>query len=206
MPKRVDHGARRREIAAAVARIARDRGLQGVSFREVAAEAGMSVSLVQHYFGSKENLLTGTLDIQSAVMGERILRRLGELGPDPRPLDRLRTVARAFLPTDDESTAAMLLYHGFAAAALTDESLRSAAAFRNARNLLDFMAGQLALAQESGELADGIVPEVAASALLALVLGLSLTVLLDQALPSDAEAVLDAHLTCLGREGSRTTT
>lgn len=199
MPKKVDQRERRREIAAAVARIARDRGLQGVTFREVATEAGVSVSLVQHYFGTKENLLIGTLDIQSAVLGERILERLGELGPDPRPLDRLRTVAMSFLPTDEESRAAMLLYHAFAAAALTDDTLRRAEAFQNARNLLDFIAGQLTVAREAGELADSVVPEVEASAILALVLGLSLGVLLEQTAARDAEAVLDAHLARIWR-------
>ena len=83
VPKKVDHAQRRREISAAVVRLAARRGLQGVSFREVAAEAGVSVSLVQHYFGTKENLLLGTLDIQSAAMGEHVGRRLAGLGPDP---------------------------------------------------------------------------------------------------------------------------
>ncbi len=65
MPRVVDHEERRRQIATAVSDIAATRGLSDVSFREVAAQAGVSVSLVQHYFGDKANLLMTTLEIQS---------------------------------------------------------------------------------------------------------------------------------------------
>lgn len=200
MPKQVDHEARRREIAASVARLAQRRGLQGVTFREVAAEAGVSVSLVQHYFGTKANLLTGTLDFQSAVLDEYILDRVADLGPDPRPLDYLRTVARAFLPTDATSRASTLLYLGFAGAALTDAELRRAEAFRHERNLRAVIAEQLSRGQRAGEIADDLVPEVEARALLGLVVGLSLSVLLDQTDADAVEVVLDAHLARLASE------
>lgn len=200
VPKKVDHEQRRREIAAAVARLAAHRGLQAVSFREVAAEAGVSVSLVQHYFGTKENLLIGTLDIRSEAMDQYIGARLAELGPDPRPLDLLRTVALAFLPTDEESRAAMLLYLGFAAAALTDEALRGAEFFRNGRNLRAFIADQLDLARQGGEVADDLDVHLEAQAILALLLGLSLSVLLDPTESDGAEAVVHSHIERLGRE------
>ena len=194
MPKKVDHDVRRQEIAAAVARIAIDRGLQQVSFREVAAEAGMSVSLVQHYFGTKENLLIGTLEIRSAIFGQRISRRLGALGADARPLDRLRTVADGFLPSDRESRDAMLVYHAFAAAALTDASLRKAAAFRNADDLMGVLAGLVAEAQDRGEVAASVDPQVSSRSLLSLVLGLSLGVLLEQMTVQEVRSALDAHI------------
>jgi AcrR family transcriptional regulator len=57
VPKRVDHQQRRREIAEALFRIAADRGLQGVTLRAVAAEAGISMNLVQYYFPAKEGML-----------------------------------------------------------------------------------------------------------------------------------------------------
>ena len=41
MPKKVDHGRRREEIAEAVCRLAGRQGLDGVSLRQVAAEAGL---------------------------------------------------------------------------------------------------------------------------------------------------------------------
>ena len=76
MPKVVDHEERRSQIAEAVWRIATTRGLQGVTFREVAAEAQVSVSLVQHYFGTKAGLVIWSLNQNTARMSARIARRL----------------------------------------------------------------------------------------------------------------------------------
>ena len=81
------------------------RGLAGVSFREVAAEAGISVSLIQHYFGTKEQLLIDTVNMQSTALGTWIMQRVAELGPGATPLDRVGAVVAAFLPTDDERRA-----------------------------------------------------------------------------------------------------
>ncbi|MEA3055126.1 MAG: hypothetical protein QOD30_558, partial [Actinomycetota bacterium] len=48
MPRKVDHRVRRREITDAVIRITLTGGLHTATFREVAAEAGVSVRLVQY--------------------------------------------------------------------------------------------------------------------------------------------------------------
>jgi len=193
MPRVVDHDERRRQIARVVSDIAAERGLSDVSFREVAGRAGVSVSLVQHYFGDKANLLKTTLEIQSEIMSAHVTERLAELGPDPEPIDILRGVARAFLPIDDVSRRSMLVYHGFAAAALTDPALRDSEMFTNGRVLIGVFAAQLA--QIGSDDARGDVdPETAATGLLSMLLGLSIAVLLEQTSPTDAIAVVDAHL------------
>jgi AcrR family transcriptional regulator len=187
VPKIVDREERRREIAAAVGRLARRRGLSAVSFREVAAEAGVSVALVQHYFGTKANLLVTSLDLESDRIAELLVTRLDDLGPDADALDRVRAVATGFLPVDDERRAAMLVYLGYAAAALTDQSLRSAVAFRNAHRLLRFMSDQLRHAGVAN-------PDTEANGLIATLLGLALGVLLEQTDIAAAEAALNGHL------------
>ena len=194
MPKQVDHHQRRGEISAAVCRLAVRRGLAGVSFREVAAEAGVSVSLIQHYFGTKEQLLIDTVNLQSAALGASIMQRITDLDPAAAPLDRVRAVVAAFVPSDDESRDAMLLYLSFAAAALTDPALRDAEAFRSAFQLTNYLRGQLATAREQGQLAAGLDPDIEAQTQLALVLGMSLTVLLDGASSEAARRALDAHI------------
>lgn len=193
MPKVVDHDERRRHIAAAVSDIAATDGLGEVSFRTVAARAGVSVSLVQHYFGDKANLLRTTLELQSEAMDAAIAAQLTELGDDPSPHALLRTVAFAFLPLDEVSRRSMLVYHGFAATALTNADLRGSEMFTNGRNLIGFFATQIAAASP-GRRDD---PEADATALLSLLLGLSIGVLLDQTPPEEAAAVLDRHLELL---------
>lgn len=194
MPKVVDHQQRRSEIADAVSRLARERGLQGVTFRQIAKEAGVSVALIQHYFGSKEDLLFGTLEIQSSRFAERVGNRLADLPDGGDPKERLRVVAASFIPTDEQSRAAMLLYHSFAGAALTDPNLRKAEAFRNSESLIAAMSNELAAAQASGGISTKLDPTTEATAILSLVLGLSLATLLDQAQPQQALDVLHAHL------------
>ena len=195
MPRVVDHEERRRQIATAVSDIAATRGLSDVSFREVAARAGVSVSLVQHYFGDKANLLMTTLEIQSTTMTAHISEQLAGVGADPDPIDVLRTVARAFLPIDDVSRRSMLVYHGFAAAALTDPALRANEMFTNGRGLIGFFATQLALIRTDDERRRLATAD--ATGLLSLLLGLSIAVLLEQTAADEAIAVLDAHLDLL---------
>lgn len=201
MPKRVDHDQRRRTIAGAVGRIAERQGLAGVSFREVAAEAGMSVSLVQHYVDTKQNLLLLSLDHTSRRVADAITSNLAALGPDAEPMDRLTTILESFVPRDGESRAAMQVYLQFATAAMADPVLRSADAFADGHALVEVLAGELAGLAAAGLLARDVDPDLEARALLALVLGLAMGVLLDQTSPDDALDVLRAHLDRLPRRG-----
>ena len=58
MPRRVDHQLRRKQLADAVMRLAATEGLEEVSLRHVAAEAGVSTGMVQHYFRTKDEMMT----------------------------------------------------------------------------------------------------------------------------------------------------
>src|SRR5437763_6334170 len=101
VPKRVDHRERRGQITDAVIRITLKGGLSAATFREVAAEAGVSVRLVQYYFGAKDELLLRTQQHVAA----RSLKRLREwmLATDGTPKERLRAFMRSFIPIDDDS-------------------------------------------------------------------------------------------------------
>lgn len=186
MPKKVDHEQRRGEIAGAALRVAGRSGVQGVTFREVAAEAGISVALVQHYFGTKQNLVIGAVDHLSTEMAARFGTQLAALGPGASPFDQLRVVAMAFLPTDDESREAMIFYHGVGALALTDPALRGPEVHRNAGLLTDTLATLIRAAQAAGEMAPDVDAATHARLLLAIVLGLSSSVLADNDTLDDA--------------------
>jgi AcrR family transcriptional regulator len=188
MPKRVDHQQRRREIAAALARCARLHGLHSIGFREVAAEAGISVNLVQYYFPSKTELLVGGLAHLRERMSERLRARLAAL-PDPDdPAARVRTIVRELLPDDDVSTNLYTVHAAYAALALTDDALAAQPHTAGPDELQPELAGLLAKA------APGRDPEQAAVTLLALGTGLAAYLVSGYLTLERATAALDAQL------------
>lgn len=68
MPKQVDADARRAELAAATRRAILRQGLEGVTLREVAREAGWSIGVLTHYFATKDELLRYSLADPAWVM------------------------------------------------------------------------------------------------------------------------------------------
>lgn len=60
MPTIVDHDARRLEIAGAVGRLVAQGGIQAVTIRSTAKEAGYSTAVITHYFHNKEDLMNFT--------------------------------------------------------------------------------------------------------------------------------------------------
>ena len=57
MPKIVDHDVQRVTFAEAAMRLIARHGIEGVTMRAVAAEAGLSYGSLFHYFESKDDLL-----------------------------------------------------------------------------------------------------------------------------------------------------
>lgn len=119
MPQMSSRASRQAELTQAVIDIVARHGLDRVSVREVASAAGVSIGTVQHYFPTKEELLTAAYT--EAV--RRIRDRLGalRLGPDPRR--NLASVLRQLLPLDDRRTTEAKVYLAFAAAAATSSAL-----------------------------------------------------------------------------------
>ncbi|GFE04128.1 hypothetical protein Scani_03960 [Streptomyces caniferus] len=72
MPKQVDHESRRRQIADAVCQLADESGLEGVTLRDVAGRAQVSMGAVQRCFGTKEEMLVFAL----GQIGERVATRV----------------------------------------------------------------------------------------------------------------------------------
>ncbi len=71
MPKIVDHDAQRVKFAeAAMSLIARN-GLEGVTMRAVAAEAGLSYGSLFHYFTSKDELLMHAIRHSTSLQTQR---------------------------------------------------------------------------------------------------------------------------------------
>jgi AcrR family transcriptional regulator len=186
MPKKVDPEERRRLIADALMRVAAEQGLESVSLRHVAAQAGVSAGMVQHYFSSRDEMMAFALSVVRERSQIKVTEALAALGADPPPRLLLRTMIAALLPLDEHSrdngrvALAFLAYTAVrpaAAAALHDDTAQ----------MVDFVAGMLGVPDPAG----------AASSLLALMEGLGIYVLGGQYTPDQALRALDAHLDLL---------
>ncbi|MGH7721274.1 MAG: TetR/AcrR family transcriptional regulator [Candidatus Dormibacteria bacterium] len=186
MARRVDQEARRQQIVEAVWRVTRDRGLRAASLRHVAAEAGISVGLVQHYFRDKDQMLLFALDSLIMHLGRRIARGIAALAEadDPRALARAMLIER--LPLDAERALQAHVASAFLSRAAVDRSVAARLRADHARGHA-FLVAQLRRR--------GVEQPVReATMLLALVDGLTLHTLAGDHRPDGALAVLDAAL------------
>ncbi|KAF0846192.1 TetR/AcrR family transcriptional regulator [Nocardia caishijiensis] len=172
MPKQVDHSSRRAEISDAVMRLLARDGLESISLRHVAAEAGVSAGQVQHYFPTKDAMM----EFATTTIAGRIQARIAAAGPDPD----LRQILTALLPTDAESAADTRTLIGYLAFASVRPPVAETLA-TNGRAFRDHIAGMLPHHPD---------PTGAANTLLALLDGLALHVTLGQLPAADARTVL----------------
>lgn len=100
MPIHVDHDERRRLIASALWTLARTKGLGRASLRDVAAEAGMSLGQLQHYFPTREALVDYAVELVSGQTKSRVQGALAALGARPHPRDVLRVLLVEMFPVD----------------------------------------------------------------------------------------------------------
>jgi len=200
MPRRVDHEERRRQIADALVRTAATRGLHAAGMREVAAEAGVSLRLVQYYFGTKEELLLFAMQQLAAQFAERGLRRIKQItqikdtvGP-ASPRDVIAAVLTEGLPVDDERRTFTIVYTAYLALSLTDPALAISPLVRNSTAVIDVVAAQLRAAQAAGDTPAHLDPDLEAVSLLTMSAGLGTSVLAGHSSAEQAQAVIDYHL------------
>jgi len=201
MPKRVDHAQRRREIADALLRAARTAGLHATGVREVAAEAGVSVRLVQYYFDTKATLLLGGLHRVGELIAERMSEHTAALPATASSRDRVEAVLAALLPADQLTKDLYAVHAQYAALALTDPSLATQPYGDGASNLQTEITRTIREAQGAGEVDPRRDPELAALALVALTTGLAAGVIAGHNNLSVARAALREQLGCMFTAG-----
>jgi AcrR family transcriptional regulator len=193
MPKRVDHDERRRQIAEALWRIASTRGLQAVSLREVAAEAGLSMRLVQYYCKTKHRMLLFALEYLNERSEQPARERTVSSSEPPTPWSILRGMLIGSLPLDAHRRLTSIVYLAYYVRALTDPDL--AELFRGSGPLLEEeVAGQIRQAQEAGDAALEVDARREAQTLLAVARNLGGDILLESRTVEEALALLDYHL------------
>jgi AcrR family transcriptional regulator len=192
VPRRVDHDERRRFIVEALWRLAERGGLSAVTYREVAREARVSVRFVQYYFPTRADMLRAALEMALQLMGRRLTTRLlalmdGDSAVPPGTV--VRTLVREFLPTDDESRRAMLLYYVFYAAQMTDPALRGVGEVPT--GFVELVADQIRRGQDAGGVDGHLDPQMEGALLLAIVPGAASGVLAGYTTLDEATAMVD---------------
>lgn len=199
MPKRVDPVERRRSIAEAVFRVTAERGVEAASLRDVAAEAGVSMGMVQHYFDTKDEMLLFALQYMRERIASRLQERLVHM-PSVSLRDIVRAVLTELLPTEEDTRAEAIISVGFySRAAVTPDY---AAGLREGlRMMLDIITRHLEAARSGGEMRTGIEPEKAAESLFWFAHGLVGPLLVGLYTPEAALAMLDRQLDQVFSEG-----
>lgn len=194
MPRTPDHTARRTQIAEALVRAATRDGLHAVTMRSVAAEAGVSLRLIQYYFVSKEQLLVGALRHLERCSHERWAQRLADI-PQPLPA---RAVIEAFvseaLPTDESSRAFHQLSMSYAVLAMTSPQIAEHPFVSGVDRLESELIGVLEGAVAANKIAPERDAKTEAVRLVALVNGLGTGILIGQYTDEHAARVVAYHL------------
>ena len=107
MPRKVDAEQQKVDIAHALWTLAASSGLESVSLREVAAQAGVSMGRVQYYFRTKEEMLLFGLKLAQQRTELRVEQRLAQLTGSIDAEDVLRAVLDEIL-SDDFDTKQMI--------------------------------------------------------------------------------------------------
>ncbi|MFH8490938.1 TetR/AcrR family transcriptional regulator [Streptomyces longisporoflavus] len=190
----MDHTQRRTHVIDALVRVAAAQGLHAVTLRAVAAEAGMSLNLVQYYFQTKAQLLHAALERLEQQSHARWSARLDGL---PRPVT-VHAFIEAFLtealPTDEASRAFHLVWTSYAVLAMTDPDLAAQPFAAGPDRLEGQLTAVLRQAQREGTLDRQQNAANEAAHLLSLSHGLGTSILVGQRTADAAMEILRAHL------------
>ncbi|MFJ3632833.1 TetR/AcrR family transcriptional regulator [Streptomyces sp. NPDC090112] len=203
MPRQVDHEGRRRLVAEAVCGLADERGLEGVTLRDVAARAQVSMGAVQRCFRTKDEMLVFALAAVGERIGARVRARLVRT-PAQSAASAVGHAATEIALLDERHRSEARVWLAFLAQAAVDETLAETMR-RNQAALQEVFTGLISQAcqgqgQGQGGDGDGAVALDAARearTVLALADGLTAHVLVGHLTPAEAQEVLHSHLSRL---------
>lgn len=198
MPRQVDHASRRRLIAEAVCHLADEHGLEGVTLRDVAARAQVSMGAVQRCFRTKEEMLVFAIGHIGERISERVQARLVR-SPAQSAGTALDHAATEISLLREEHRAEARVWLAFVAQAAVNKAL----ARTLKANYAPLQEAFARLISEAGEGAVPLDPQLEARTLLALADGLTTHVLIGHLTPQQAHDVLHAHLASLWEQPVR---
>jgi len=177
MPRTIDLDARRVQLAEAVWRVIRERGIGAVSVRTIAAEAGVVVGSLRHVFPTRSELL----EFSARLMIDRATERIRSIAPTGDARDDAIAVLRELLPLTPDTRAELEVNLALIA---ETPALPQLAAIRDEAD-----AGLRALCEALVERLRGEADPVAVERLFALLDGLALH-LLTRSADADRERAL----------------
>ncbi|WP_405167064.1 TetR family transcriptional regulator [Nocardia sp. NBC_01499] len=190
MPKIVDHQLRRVELAEAVWRVIARDGVDEISIRSVATEAGWSSGALRHYFATRAELLAFACEEVIA----RVAARITALPHTESVRDTVRAILHETMPLDERRITECSIAFAFVALGLSNPHLAEVQRdhfgqmYGLCRGLIDDLAAGDALAQQVSD------REALSAQLHALVDGLSLHGLAGHLAPPQMIAQLDGFL------------
>ncbi|MBX3497205.1 MAG: TetR family transcriptional regulator [Parvibaculum sp.] len=162
MPKKIDHDARRRDIARAAISVIGEQGIDNTRLVDVARAANATTGTITHYFEGKDALLLAALD----RLAQDILRAIRHATAD----DDLVELAALLLPVDEQRLRDWRVWLSFFGRAVGDPALAriNKAYYEEFR---DGIAGLIRAQQKLGKLSPDIAPESTADAIISVVDG-----------------------------------
>ncbi|MGO1921155.1 MAG: TetR/AcrR family transcriptional regulator [Microbacterium sp.] len=201
MPARIEPELRRQQVVEAAFRLVVAEGIDGCSLRKVAAESGLNIGSVRHYFDGHEDLLAAAAEEAGDRMGRRLAAHPAEnlrgLSGD-EALDALQALIEEVLPVDAQRRDAAIVVVELVIASRTRSVFR-AMSQRMGADLTDVI-------REALDALEVPNPEMGAAQVTAMIGGLTL----DAVTPHGAlsverlQGILRAHLRLLlAPEGRR---
>lgn len=182
MPKIVDHTQRRLHIASIAARLIAHQGLENTSIRQIAREAGYSKGIVEHYFDSKDELISCALDWINDSYKKRIDQFVGGL----EGLQAIKARIRKTLPLDDISRDEWKVRLRFWSLATIDSRQQQIQAQRYGLAREAFLEA-IKQAKALGQLRAEVKPQRAANRILFTLVGASISALHSPGIATEAE-------------------
>lgn len=198
MPKIVDPDRRREAVVEALFRVVERDGLEQASLRNVAAEAGLAIGSVRHYFDNHAELMVFAMKAMSERVGNRLAGHADRLVTAADRLEVAFDMLAEVLPLDDSRRREVVVWLAFVHAARTRPELRS-----HADGVYDDLITLATRIFEGGRRSGRLAPDVdialEARRLCALLDGLAMEAALhpDRMDPATTVAVLRRHLTSL---------
>ncbi len=154
MPKQRDEQTQIARIVHATGTVLATQGIDGLSLRAVAREAGCTTGLLMHWFTSKADLVQAALTHTTVAQSERVTQRLAASPPDV-----VGAIAE-FLPLDEQRRAESRIWLGFLALAMSTPALMRDHQQRYARfrqEIIDHLRDQGFPGAHPVEIADRII-------------------------------------------------